>query len=324
MKFGIIGTGNITTRFIDAANYADCELVALYSRTEESGAPFAKNYNIAKVYTNFSEFAAADFTAVYIASPNYIHCEQAILLMQAGKHVLCEKPIASNAAEFAKMLQVAAASNVVLLEASKHLFTPGFTMIAEQLKNLGEIRRVLFQFNQYSSRYDSFKDGIIENAFKLELSNGALLDIGVYCVQLLVALFGVPKNIQSSCIKLHNGIDGQGLILATYDTMLAELSYSKITQAVTPSVIQGERQSLTIPAISQLTEFSLHSADQPPQKIIADTHKNNMYYEVAHFIKVIQDKSQTCQKYNEISMQSLQIMDEVRKQQGVVFPADLG
>ncbi|MCL1987312.1 MAG: Gfo/Idh/MocA family oxidoreductase [Firmicutes bacterium] len=322
MKFGIIGTGTITTKFIDAASYANCELSALFSRTEK-GVAFAEKYKIGKSYSNFDEFVKADFQAVYIASPNYAHCQQAILLMQAGKHILCEKPVASNCAEFAKMLQVASENNVILLEASKHLFTPGFASIQAKLADLGEIRRVLFQFNQYSSRYDNFKDGIIENAFKLELSNGALLDIGVYCVQLLVALFGVPKNIQSSCIKLHNGIDGQGTILATYETLIAELSYSKITQAVTPSVIQGESKSLTIPAVSQLTEFSVHSANQAAQTVIADKHPNNMYYEIAEFIKIISNKDiNIAKKYNNISMESLKIMDEVRKQQNIVFPAD--
>ena len=92
----------------------------------------------------------------------------------------------------------------------------------ENLQKLGKIRRVTFQMCQYSSRYDKFKNGIIENAFRPELSNGSLMDIGVYCVHPMVKILGKPDRVMASCVKLHNGVDGMGTILASYDEQGAQ------------------------------------------------------------------------------------------------------
>lgn len=92
------------------------------------------------------------------------------------------------------MIQAAKENQVVFMEAMKSVHTPGFKAMKEHLPKLGTVRRATIQYCQYSSRYDKFKNGIIENAFKPELSNGAIMDIGVYCVHFLAALFGMPEK----------------------------------------------------------------------------------------------------------------------------------
>jgi len=169
-------------------------------------------------------------------------------MLKGGKHVLCEKTIASNKKEFMDMKKAALENKVVLLEAMRSVYSPGFAAIENNLYKLEKLRRVSFQYCQYSRRYDNFKNGIIENAFNPTLSNGALMDIVVYCVHPMMALFGKPCKVISS-IKLSNGIDGAGTILLEYEGMLGEMVYSKITNSKLPSQIQGEDGTMVIQEI---------------------------------------------------------------------------
>lgn len=97
--FGIIGTGNITGWFLEGAREdSRFKAVAIYSRTEERGRQFADAHGIERCYTSLDNMLDdPDVEAVYIASPNYMHAAQAIKCMERGRHVLCEKPLASNA-----------------------------------------------------------------------------------------------------------------------------------------------------------------------------------------------------------------------------------
>ena len=156
VRFGVIGTNWITERFIQAAQETDYfSLTAVYSRTEEKGAEFAAKYDHPTVFTGLTEMLQADLIdAVYIASPNSFHAEQAILCMKHGKHVLCEKPMASNSRELREMIAVARENNVLLMEALKSTLMPNFTIIQENLFKIGQVRRYFASYCQYSSRYD--------------------------------------------------------------------------------------------------------------------------------------------------------------------------
>jgi predicted dehydrogenase len=154
--------------------------------------------------------------AIYIASPNYMHCSQATLCMDYGKHVLCEKPMASNAREAELMIQASQRNGVALMEAMKSTLSPNFRAVKENLHRIGTPRRYFASFCQYSSRYDKFKEGIVLNAFKPELSNGAMMDIGVYTIYPMVVLFGRPQSISAQGIVLSSGADGQGAVNMQY------------------------------------------------------------------------------------------------------------
>ena len=113
-------------------------------------------------------------------------------MINYGKHVLCEKPVCSNREELDILTQAAKEQGVVFMEAMKNVHSPGFYAMMDNLHKIGTIRRATIQYCQYSSRYDKFKNGIIENAFNPKLSNGALMDIGSYCIHFLASLFGKP------------------------------------------------------------------------------------------------------------------------------------
>ena len=248
INFGVIGTNVITERFLEAGKDAEgfC-LRGVYSRSREKAVDFARKHGADLAFDSLEDMASCkEIDAVYVASPNSLHASQSIQMLKGGKHVLCEKPIASNQREFEEMKKVALEKRRILLEAMRSVYSPGFQAIRENLHKLGKIRRVSFQYCQYSRRYDNFKKGIIENAFNPALSNGALMDIGVYCVHPLVSLFGKPEKVISSSLKLSNGIDGAGTILTEYPDFQGELLYSKITDSRVPSQIQGEEGSLVI------------------------------------------------------------------------------
>lgn len=323
MRFGVIGTGFIVERFLQAA--AHCEnfvLDAVYSRAPQRAAEFAARCGAPHAHSHLADFfSSPHIDAVYIASPNALHCEHAIAAMRQGKHVLCEKPAASNARELAEMLAVASACGVLFLEASRHLHAPYIQTLRDALPELGTIRRVSFVYNQYSSRYDKFKEGVVENAFDPSLSNGALMDIGVYCVQLAVALFGEPQRISASAVRLANGLDGHGVIVAEYGGLLAELSYSKICDARTPSAIQGESGTLLFDPMAAPTFIRCIPRGGGPFDLPFDRRDNDMQYEIEAFLALAASPA-TARPYQDCSLASLRLMDEARRQQGIVFPAD--
>lgn len=324
VRFAVIGTNKITDNFIEAANQCEgFELVAVYSRTKERAMEYAHKHGLPLIYDDLDELAASkEIDAVYVASPNSFHAEHSIKMLNGKKHVLCEKTIASNSKELDEMLKVAKDNGVILLEAMRSVFDPGFKAIEEHISKLGTIRRVTFQYCQYSSRYDNFKKGIIENAFNPIFSNGALMDIGVYCIHPLVKLFGMPEKIWADAVILENGVDGAGTIMVKYKNMQGELIYSKIANSSLPSQIQGEKGCMLIKEIPDTREITITYNDGQEEHIQINKYHNNMYYQVEEFIRLIQTNGHA-QEHNQYSIMELNIMDEVRRQMGITFPADL-
>lgn len=323
IEFAVIGTNFITDRFLEAAKTVpEFHLKAVCSRTREKGEAFARKHGAELVFDDLDALAACtEVDAVYIATPNCCHMDQSIRMMRGGKHVLCEKPVASNAKEFARMRAAAEENGVVLLEAMRNYFSPGFAAIRENLPKLGAIRRVSFEFCQYSSRYDKFRNGIIENAFNPDLSNGALMDIGVYCVHPMAAMFGMPEKITGSSQKLRGGVEGAGVLIAQYDGFQVDCTYSKIYNSQNPSQIQGEDGVMVIREVGNPRDVTIHYRKGGEEKLVFPSLENNMPYEIQTFLDLIR-KGSVHHRYLDYSRMELEIMDEMRRQQGIVFPAD--
>lgn len=328
IRIATIGTNFIVDWFLEAlASCPEFEYGAVYSRNMETGKAFANKYGVDTVYDNIEDLAMdPEIDAVYIASPPSCHYGQAMMMLNCGKHVLCEKPVASNAKELELMIRAARENQVVFLEAMKSVFTPGFLMVQENLPKLGTIRRATIWRCKYSSAYDQYKEGTIPNVFLPKLSNGALMDIGCYAVHFLVKLFGMPDHIIADGIMLSNGCDGAGTILAHYEQMQAEVLYSKISDTKVPSQIQGEKGCMLIPDISHTREIQIiyHDGKQEqltvPQ-VSAEHGRNNLIYEIREFGRLIL-KQEVNHKHSQYSQMELDILDEARRQMGIVFPAD--
>lgn len=325
IRFATIGTNWITEAFIEAAKKVeDFALAAVYSRTDEKAKQFAAKTGAKRTFTNLEELAKSnDIDAVYIASPNSLHAEQAILLMNHGKHVLCEKPMASNTKEVKAMIDAARRNGVVLMEAMKTTLLPNFQAVREHLHKIGKIRRYFASYCQYSSRYDAYKQGTVLNAFNPAFSNGALMDIGVYCIYPMVVLFGKPNILQASSLKLESGVDGEGTIIFTYENMDAIVMYSKITNSYLPAEIQGEDGSILIDAIHTPAKVEIRYRDGRTEDITVPQEQPPMYYEVKEFIELIKNgKRESEVNSHEHSLATIELIEQARKQTGIIFPAD--
>ena len=322
IRFGMIGTGKIAEKFWQANRYGkDFELTAVYSRTLERARQFGFQKGQLQYFDDLEAFANSDcIDAVYVASPNCCHYEQVMTLLKAGKHVLCEKPMASNLEQAQEMFAEAEKQNLILLEGMRSIYAPSFQKMIPYMETLGTIRRATLQYCQYSSRYDNYKRGIVENAFKPELSNGALMDIGVYVVSCMIRLFGAPKSIKASGVKLHNGVDGAGTILMEYPDMIGEAIYSKITDSAMPSQIQGEDASMLIQEIENVKDLRIVRKGVVPS-IHFEQSDNILNYETQEFIKMIKT-GMGWEKSKEITLETMKVLDEARKQLHIVFPAD--
>ena len=334
IRFGVVGTNFITDWVIAGARQDErFELSAVYSRTQERANEFSAKHHIPHTFTSLEEMAQSPLIdAVYIASPNFLHADQSILCMKHGKHVLCEKPLASNAAEARQMIDASRKYGVTLMEAMKPTLTPNFRAVRDNLNRVGTIRRYFSSYCQYSSRYDKYKEGIVLNAFRPELSNGAMMDIGIYTLYPMVVLFGRPQKVDATGIMLSSGVDGQGAVNFLYNGMNATILYSKIANSTLPTEIEGEEGNIHLDRINIIRKVGFsprvssgagRTTVAEAQDISAATDHDEYFYEVAEFINLIlSGKRESEINSHENSLITLEIIDEIRRQLGVVYPAD--
>ena len=323
VRFATIGTNLITDHFLEALqDVSGCKLEAVYSRSMEKADAYARKHGATRSFDSLEALAAcSEIDAVYIASPTFLHAAQTIQMLEGGKHVLVEKPAASNAAEFRQMKAATRENNCVLLEAMRNIHSPGFRCMQDHLKKLGTVRRAYFEFFQYSSRYDKFKAGIIENAFRPELSNGALMDIGVYCLQPMLILFGMPEDVSAFAVRLHNGLDGAGSVLMRYPDMIGEIAYSKITDSALMSEIQGEDGVMSVSQIASPLHVEIHARSGGSTIMEIPQVSNNMIYEIETFRDLFA-KKETDNRFLKYTEEQMTLLDRIRHLEGISFPAD--
>ena len=325
INFATIGTSWITEAFIQGAKHCDeFVLKAIYSRSEEKAIIFAEKNGAEKYYTSLDEMLSdKEIDAVYIASPNSLHAEQAIKAMNCGKHVLCEKPVASNAFEFEKMIEESKKNNVLLMEAFKSSLMPGFNKYKELLNKVGQVRSVFADFGKYSSRYDAHKRGENVNTFKAEFSNGALMDLGVYCLFPIIKLFGEPKEVKAFSTVIPDGVDGAGVTILDYNTFTAILKYSKVGNSFLPTEIQGEEATILIDKINQPRKIEIIYKNGTTEAFDCELNDDDMYYEAREFIDcILSGKTESEINDHKTSLTVMKVMDNARLQSGVIYPAD--
>lgn len=321
INFAVIGSNWISERFVHATN-ADkhLKLQAVYSRRLESAQQFATKFNVKQCYTSLQALAEdPDIQAVYIASPNSLHFEQSLLMLEHKKHVICEKPLASHIKEVELLYQAAIENNVILFEAYMTACLPNFQLIKNNLSRLGQIRKAHFSYCQYSSRYQKYLNGENPNTFNPAFANGSIMDIGYYCVAFAISLFGKPNKIQASAILLESGVDGCGTVLLDYEGFSITIDHSKISNSVLDSEIQGENGNLTIKQINTCDEICLFTPKQT--KLTLAQHENPMFYEAAFFAQQIHQGKMDEEIIARSKLVS-QAITEIRKLTGVLFVTD--
>lgn len=322
LRIGIIGSNFVADWFCDTVNGSDgASLAAVYSRTDERGQAFAEKHGIPAVFTDMEAFLSSDIDAVYIASPNICHFPQAMDAVRHGKHVLVEKPACLNEGQFRELLGAAERSGVVVLEAMRPGHDPALERAREAMGQIGTVRRAVFDFCQYSSRYDRYKAGEILNAFNPDLGNAALMDIGVYAVHCCAVLFGRPESVYAKSVILQNGMEGMGTAFLTYPGLQAEIVWSKITDSVSPSVILGEGGAVLLGKLSTVESVTLVPRGGEASDVTGERPENNMVYELADFLAAVRGGADPS-PWQENTALTLSIMDEIRRQNGIVFPGE--
>ncbi|MGC6388059.1 Gfo/Idh/MocA family protein [Ewingella sp. S1.OA.A_B6] len=324
IRFAVVGTNWITQRFIDAAHESGkMKLTAIYSRTLDGAKAFGHEYPVEHYFDSLAALAAsADIDAVYIASPNSLHCQQTLLFLSHKKHVICEKPLSSNLREAESMIACATENHVVLFEAFKTAYLPNFLHMKDALNRIGKLRKAIFNYCQYSSRYPRYLAGENPNTFDPAFSNGSIMDIGYYCLASTVSLFGEPLSVNASATLLKGGVDGQGTVVLRYaDDFDVVINHSKISDSLLPSEIQGEDGVLQMEKISECQTLSLIPRGSQKLDLTRPQHINTMLYEAETFALLVENQF-VGHPGLEVSRITAKLLTEIRRQTGVVFPAD--
>ena len=289
IRLATIGTSTITERFASAvAAVEGIRIEVVHSRDRARGEEFAARIEAPAAETDLPALLGADrVDAVYIGSPNGVHAEQAAAAIAAGKHVFVEKPAVAASAGWDQLRAHARAAGVVILEGMRHLYDPGFTALRDLVPEVGVVRRASFALCQRSARYALVLAGEMPNIFNPALSGGALLDLGVYPLSALIALFGEPLTVAAASVPVATGADGLGTALLGYEGFYGEAAYSKISFSDRPSEIQGESGTLTIDRIDRPRELILTRLDGTVVHRRIEGPEDNMRYEVARFVELV-------------------------------------
>ena len=334
IKYGIIGTGWITDSWITAASRTgQWQLHAIFSRKQDRGEKFGSKYSCSNIYTSLESFAAAEgMHVVYIASPNSLHYEQAKQMLQAKKHVILEKPATSTAAELDDLFRIAKENDAFLIEAYRHIQEANFKLLKNMIqeeRRLGPIYGASLQYASYSSRYNNVLAGEKPNIFSLDFSGGSLVDIGVYPVSAAIALFGAPKSQMYVPFICRTGVDGGGVIMLKYDNFGVQINNSKSYLSQAPCEVYGEKGTMTINAITDISTLKHWSPKTKESEELAGPYKTaekpnvNMDEEALEFARILNEKdAAAAAELEQLSRDVLKVTQDLRRQNGILYPAD--
>ncbi|HEL2056494.1 TPA: Gfo/Idh/MocA family oxidoreductase [Streptococcus suis] len=323
LKFGIIGTSDISHKFISSAHLSKyLQLSAIFSRKLETAMSFSTNYENVILYTEWIKFLSAPIDLVYIASPNALHFEHAKAVLKAGKHAIVEKPMVSTPQELAQLRQIANEKNVFLFEAARNYHEEAITIIKDFLKDK-TVWGANFSYAKYSSKMPELLAGQTPNIFSTDFSGGALMDLGVYTLYTAIGLFGRPTAARYTAQQLPSSIDLNGTGQLIYDDFLVSIQAGKNITSNLPSEIYTSEGTLTLNACQHISSaiFTKHDGSQIVLPIQAQ--ENPMLEEAQAIAKVIQ------QNNHELAEEWLNVAEAVhhtlytmRQDAGITFKAD--
>ena len=321
MKIGTIGTGVIVDAFIEAAILVEgVEVIACYSRIMKKAKDFSKRHHMEFAYDDLDEMLKNDaLDTVYIASPNSLHYEQAILAIDNKKNVIVEKPFTGTLEGAQKIYDKALENNVYVFEAICNLHMPHFAYIKEKLDSLGDIKIIQANYSQYSSRYDKLKEGIVTNVFNPEFSGGALADINIYNLHFVVKLFGAPADIKYFANQHENGIDTSGILILEYADFKIQLTGAKDSQSYNFVQIQGDEGTIHVPnGSNSLEKIIVTRNDEQIEYNIQD--KPRLYYQIEAFQQIIEEENYDTMIENlKHSLLVVELAEKARKTIGLKF-----
>lgn len=327
MKIGIAGNGGIVRECLKAlAQIGQIECTAICGRVKslQKTKDLAEEFQIGCVYTAYEEMLAdeaVDFVYIGIVnSAHYAYAKQALL---AGKHVICEKPLTSTAAETQELIALAKEKNLFFFEAITLLYSPNYLFIKENLPRIGQVRIVQANYFQYSSRYNKYLSREVLPAFDPKLSGGALYDINIYNLHVVHGLFGRPKEVTYMANLGFNGIDTSGVALLKYDGFVASCGGAKDSESQSGILIQGEKGYIRLNGAPNVCADVDIVACGQAEKYNGEQHAHRMVDEFAAFERMYRENDlKKCYAYLEHSAIVMDTAHKARKSAGIVFDAD--
>lgn len=324
IRFGIVGTGVIAHRFAQAVkNVNNAELVAVASRTKENADKFADEFDIPTRFDSYEKMARSDaIDAAYIAVPHSGHIACSCLMMNNGKHVLCEKPMAINYREAEEMFLCAKENNVLLMEAMWARLVPGTLKMLELIENgiLGDILGVEGKFC-----YTMDEDEMDHHVFKPENGGGSLLDVGVYGLNFASWYLGKDVEKISAQSGFYNGVDSHTCAILKYKNgAIAELSSAILLRKPNEGYIYGSKGYAHLRRFYAPQEIEIFLNNGKTQTVSAPYMGNGFEEQIIHFSEcIIKNLNESPVVTPEQTLYITKQMDEIRKLTGIVYPQDI-
>jgi len=211
LRWGVLGAGDIAKMQVSDMKRHGFDVVAVAARDLAKAQTWADEMGVPTAYGSYEELAAdPDVDAIYVATVHPAHAAAATIALEGGKHVLVEKPFTMDAAEARAIVDLAAAKNLVILEAMWTRWLPHMVRIREILAEglLGDVRTVLADHDQNIEH--------IPRMYDPALGGGALLDLGIYPVSFAWDVFGAPSSVTAHGTLTEAGVDRETAIILGY------------------------------------------------------------------------------------------------------------
>lgn len=321
IRWGIIGPGRIAERFAQCVRFVeDASIHAVASRSPERGIRFATRFNVPTVYTSYQELVAhPDIDVIYIATPHRFHYENARLCLEAGKHVLCEKPLTVNAVQSQRLISLARSKQLFLMEAMWTYFLPIYQVVRQWL-DAGFIGNVTLMTSTFGFKA---KRDLSGRLFNLELAGGALLDIGIY--NLAVSRWVTDDEVQSFDVRGVVGSTGvDELVTGTLEfdnKVISQFSCTFLSKTENDFVIYGTQGHIRIhPNFWGATRATLVTS-QGEETVEQPLRCNGFEFEVEEVGRclhagLVESPVMTHEK----ALASMRLMDAIRASLDVVYP----
>ncbi|MFC2089905.1 Gfo/Idh/MocA family protein [Bacteroidota bacterium] len=324
IRWGILGCGWIATKFAEALQKTENSVIkAVAARDKDRASAFAHKWNSERSYGDYLSLAKdPDVDIIYVATPHSYHYAHTKLCLEAGKHVLCEKPFTINTAQLEVLISLAKEKKLFLMEALWSRFLPGIIKAKELIDDgiLGDIISLEVDFG-INFPYDP--EHRIYNPL---LGGGALLDIGIYPLFLSLYLFGKPELVKAHAVLNNDKIDlTTSLITVSKGGTVSHLNST--TQANTPvqARILGTRGSITFNNWwFTPVNFTLKVDDKEDEVFPFPPIVNGYEYEAIESVKCLQaGKTESDIMPFSFSLMLMKQMDEIRQMTGITYPEEI-
>jgi predicted dehydrogenase len=323
LRWGILGPGGIARAFAGDLRTAGLDLAAVGSRRPESAAEFAGQFDIAHAHGSYEDLVAdPDVDIVYIATPHPMHAANALLALEAGKHVLIEKPFTINAAEAAAVRDAAADRGLLAMEAMWTRYLPHMVRIREIVASgmLGELRALTADHTQ------RITSDPLHRINALELGGGALLDLGIYPISFAWDILGAPLSVAASARLGETGADTEVATIMAHESgaLSTTISASRAAGPNTAAII-GTDARLEIARVWYTpTSFRVVSHDGTIlEDYVSEIEGRGMQFQALAAERYISDGGNDSDVLPiDETVAIMSTLDEVRELVGVRYPGE--